>query len=447
MKKVTNKVLWIFAVGQLGWSILSGVVTNWLTFFYLPTEELIAKGHPVFITQGYVFLGLTVLGMIAAIGRIFDAVTDPIVASKSDRSTHKDGRRIPFMRTIAIPFGVITVLLFCSPVNGMSGINSLALLVCDLLFYLFMTIYCTPFNALIPELGKTQENRIDLSTYISITYFLGTAVAYLIPNIASLFEGAVGYTNSMRIAIGICAIVAVICMEIPCFAIKEKDYADTTPCESNTLNSLIKTFKNNDFRVFVASDIFYWIALTIFQTGLPFYITSLMRLESTYTSLLFILMSALSFVFYVPVNMVAKKLGKKKLVLFAFFMFTFAFLISSLAGKFGLSGIAWGLIIAVLASLPMAILGILPQAIVADIAESDAIKTKENRSGMFYAARTFAFKLGQSLAMLIFTSLATMGISGLRISAITAGVLCCIGAIILAFYNEKSVLKSICVED
>ena len=64
-------------------------------------------------------------------------------------------------------------------------------------------------------------------------------------------------------------------------------------------------------------------------------------------------------------------------------------------------------------------LGILPQAVVADIAEADRIKTGENREGMFYAARTFAFKLGQSVAMLIFTSLAKVGSDGLgyRLSA------------------------------
>ena len=55
----------------------------------------------------------------------------------------------------------------------------------------------------------------------------------------------------------------------------------------------------------------------------------------------------------------------------------------------------------VVAALPMAIFGILPQAVVADIAQSDAITSGSNREGMFYAARTFAFKLGQSLSMLI----------------------------------------------
>ncbi len=160
MKNVTNKVLWPFAVGQLGWSILSGIISNWLVYFYQPDESAILSGQTIFVKQMAVFLGLTVIGLIAAIGRIFDAITDPIIAAQSDRCHHKYGRRIPFMRAIAIPFGIITVLVFCSPVNGESIWNSVFLLITCLLFYLFMTIYCTPFNALIPELGKSQMDRI-----------------------------------------------------------------------------------------------------------------------------------------------------------------------------------------------------------------------------------------------------------------------------------------------
>jgi hypothetical protein len=36
MKKVSQKTKWIFAVGQLGWSILSGIIANLLVNFYLP---------------------------------------------------------------------------------------------------------------------------------------------------------------------------------------------------------------------------------------------------------------------------------------------------------------------------------------------------------------------------------------------------------------------------
>ena len=30
LKPITNKLLWIFAVGQFGWSLLSGIVSNWM---------------------------------------------------------------------------------------------------------------------------------------------------------------------------------------------------------------------------------------------------------------------------------------------------------------------------------------------------------------------------------------------------------------------------------
>ena len=113
-KIATNKVLWIFAIGQLGWSMLSGIVSNWLVFFFQPSAEEIAKGQTVFLPQA-TFIGLTAIGLITAFGRIFDAVTDPLIAGKSDRLKHKLGRRIPFMRVAALPFGVVTVLMFISP--------------------------------------------------------------------------------------------------------------------------------------------------------------------------------------------------------------------------------------------------------------------------------------------------------------------------------------------
>lgn len=444
-KLATNKVLWIFAIGQLGWSILSGIVTNWLVFFYQPTSEQLELGQIQFIQPKPIFLGLTIIGLISAVGRIFDAVTDPMIAGASDRCKHKDGRRIPFMRTVAIPFALVTVLLFVSPIQGTHALNSACLFIFALLFYFCMTVYCTPYNALIPELGRTAEARINLSTFISVTYFLGTAFAYLIPNIAGIFIPSVGYANGYRITIAILACIAAIAMMIPTIFIKEADYADTTPSESTAFSSLLKTFKNKEFRTFVGSDILYWIALTLFQTGLPFYITVLMGLSSDKTFLLFAAMTGTSLIFYAPVNILSKKLGKKVMVTFAFFFFAGVFALTSLSGMLKIGGMAYGFIIAVLAAIPMAILGILPQAVVADIAEADKKQTGESREGMFYAARTFAFKLGQSVAMLLFTSISLIGSNGFgyRLTAIIAAVLCLGGAIVFLAYHESKISKII----
>ena len=451
-KTASNKVLWIFAIGQLGWSLLSGIIANWLVFFYQPSQEELTKGQILFIPKG-TFIGLTAIGVITAFGRIFDAVTDPLIAGKSDTLKHKLGRRIPFMRFAAIPFGVVTVLMFISPFSPGSKVNAVALFIFAMLFYFCMTCYCTPYNALIPELGSTQNARINLSTFISVTYFFGTAIAYLVPNIAGIFLDSMGYANSFRITVAILSAVAVICMLIPAFLINENLYADTTPSKSSAFSSLLSTFKNKEFRTFVFSDILYWIGLTLFQTGLSFYITVLLGLDSGMTFPLFVTMTVVSLLFYPLVNILSKKLGKKKLIAFAFLFFSFAFLVTSGAGLIDIPALAYGFIIAVLAALPMAILGILPQAVVADISEADKLDTGESRQGMFYAARTFAFKLGQSLAMLIFTSMVLINSEvpkgesgyglGYRITAVTAAILCLLGGIVFLRYNEKKIISRI----
>ena len=445
-KLATNKILWIFAIGQLGWSTLSGIISNWLVYFYMPGEALIAKGHTLFITQTAVFLGfVTIIGAITALGRLFDAFTDPWIASLSDRCRHKLGRRTPFLRYAALPFGIVTVLVFCAPINEIGPVNALWLTVTVLLFYICMTCYCTPYNALIPELGRTQNLRINVSTYISITYFVGTAMAYAVPTIAGALEGSLGSVGSFRVTIAILAAIAVVCMLVPSFAIDEHAYADTTPSESPTLKSLVKTFSNKEFQTFVSSDVLYWIALTMFQTGLPFYITELMGLEASWTTLLFIVMTLVSFLCYPMVNVLAKRLGKKRMIMFAFFFFAVSFGITALVGTMGIPGMVWGFLVAVLAAIPMAILGVLPQAVVADIAEADSVTTGEARQGMFYAARTFAFKLGQSISMVVFTGIAAMAMGGMqyRITAIVACAFCLLGGLAFTRYHEKNVLEII----
>lgn len=444
MKKLSNGKMWLFAVGQLGWSLLSGLIANWLVYFYQPDQISIDAGQALFIPQGRVIFGIaTIIGGIAALGRVFDAVTDPWIANLSDRSTNPKGRRMPFMRRIALPFALMTVLVFCAPVGAQSGWNSLWLLVTLLLFYLFMTIYCTPYNALIPELGKTQNDRINISTYISVTYFAGTSIAYVAPYIWGALEPSFGRITAIRITFAGMALLAFICMLIPTFFINEKEYANAKPAQGSAFDSLSKTFRNKDFRIFVGSDILYWIALTIFQTGLPFFVTSLMKLPETMTTLLFVLMTLLSLLCYLPVNLLAKKLGKKKMVLFAFCGLSVVYVITAISGLFGVSGLTYGIAIVALAALPMAVLGILPQAMVADVAQSESITTGENREGMFYAARTFAFKMGQSVAMLLFTALASVGTggAGYRVAAAVAAALCLLGAIVLSRFDEKKIFS------
>ena len=443
MKSLSKRKVWLLAVGQLGWAMLSGLISNWLVYFYQPDETARAAGQTIFIPQGRVLFGMfTIIGAITALGRVFDAVTDPWIASLSDRCKSKLGRRIPFLKWAALPLAFSTVMVFCAPVGRASGLNAVWLFVFIMCYYLAITAYCTPFNALIPELGHDQAKRLEISTAISLTFIVGTALAYVAPVIWGILEPSLGRVTAMRVTFAGLAVLAFFCMEVPVFAIKERDYVKSKPSEGTAFSSLVKTFRNKEFRIFVGSDIFYWIGLTMFQTGLPFFVTSLLGLAESMSTVYFVAMTALSLVFYVPVNILTKKFGKRNLVLFAFAMFAVCFAYTALMGSsLSISPVAQGFILVVAAAFPMAIFGILPQAMVADISESDAKKTGENREGMFYAARTFAFKLGQSVSMLLFTALATLGSggAGYRIVAGTSCALAALGGIILVFYNEKKI--------
>ena len=443
LKPITNKLLWIFAIGQFGWSLLSGVVSNWMVYYYTGSPDAQNPNTGLFaseITQEPILFKLTLFGLVLAAGRIFDAITDPLIAGWSDRSNYKGGRRIPFMRAMAIPFSLCTIGLFTIPQTSSIAVNDVTLFILLMVFYLFMTMFCTPYNALIAELGDTQQHRINVSTFISFTFILGQSISFLLPNVAGALQASVGQAGSIRLAVAIMSAIACLAMLFPAFYIKERDYIESKPSDTKPFKSLIQTFSNGQFRRFVYSDVIYFFALTLFQTGLAFYETKLMEIPDTMTFTLTATMTGISVCLYPLINILAKKIGKKNLIIIGFFTYCIVFAITSFCGV----GVHWGFIIAVTAAIPMAILGILPQACVADVAELTRLETGEDRSGMFFAARTFAFKMGQAIALVIFTSLTVAQTkASYRATAVVAFVTCFIGALIFFTYNEKQIIGKI----
>ena len=52
MKRLSKKQMIIFAIGQLGWSLLSGIISAWFVTFYLPTAGDIGNGAIQYILPG-----------------------------------------------------------------------------------------------------------------------------------------------------------------------------------------------------------------------------------------------------------------------------------------------------------------------------------------------------------------------------------------------------------
>ena len=435
-----------YAIGQFGWSLLINVISLELVYFYLPPKD---AGLPYLITQ-VTFLGvLNAITLIAASGRFFDAIVDPIIASLSDRSKNPRGRRIPFMLAGALPATVFFILMFLPPVREVSSINIIWLLITQILFYISFTFYVTPFFALLPELGHNANERLNLSTWISITYALGIILAAQTPMLADIYQNSFGSASrlqALQYAVGTMGVIALILMLVPIFTIDEKKYCVGEPSTVPLLEALKSTFRNPNFKFYVVADFSYFMGLTIINTGLLYYITVLLLQQEALVGTLLAAMILISFVFYPAVNILAKKTGKKILVVAAFLVMSFVFLAVYFLGKFPFDNQLQAYLVVVTYALPLSFLSVLPNAILADIAEHDALRSGERKEGMFFAARTLMQKFGQTFGILIFAMLTSFGKDigndlGIRLSGLVGFGLCLLASIVFARYNEKCLLN------
>jgi GPH family glycoside/pentoside/hexuronide:cation symporter len=233
-------------------------------------------------------------------------------------------------------------------------------------------------------------------------------------------------------------------MYVPVIALDEKRYSSGTPSSVPLLPAVKATFANSEFRKFVVSDFAYFTGLTIVQTGLLFYVTVLLEEEEELVATLLAVMVVTSFLFYPLVNLLAKKLGKKPLMVGAFCWMALVFLGVPTLGSLAFSPIAQAYLLILLLAVPIAFLGVLPNAVLADIAQHDADRTGEQREGMFFAARTLMQKFGQTTGVVSFAILTTFGRDvgddlGVRLSGILGFSLCLGAAIVFARYDETTV--------
>ena len=60
MKKLTTAKIWQFAAGQFGWAMLSGIISNWLVYFYQPDNAFFEMG--IFAAGAFYSIGILVTG-------------------------------------------------------------------------------------------------------------------------------------------------------------------------------------------------------------------------------------------------------------------------------------------------------------------------------------------------------------------------------------------------
>ena len=456
-ERLPTPKLIVFALGQLGWSLASYGVSNLVMYFYVPPETAAAQRiFPPFLFEGVLFGIFTVIGIINAVARFFDAVSNPLLASWSDRSRARMGRRRFYMAMSFAPFALFSVLVFvplkhfsANPSLSSSWLNTAWLAVTILLFYFFYVMYTAPYNALISELGHNPKERLFISTAIAVTWSLGFAVGNFVYDFQTMLEhSGMDSTRAFQTVEVIFGVVSLVLMALPVLVIDERRYAAYSVSDEATVPALLSSLRNKNFLRFLISELLYNICQTIIQTGIVYYVVTLLRLEKELTSFLMLVMFVLSFAFYPLITFTAVRWEKKKVIIIGFALLAFLFLLFSLMGLVPIPGILYAYITVVFAALPIAIFTIVPNAVVADIAEAHGIETGNYKAGMFFGVRSFETNLGIAIVNILFPYLLALGMSvehpvGIRLSAVIAVVVCVAGLLVFLLYDEKSVLRSL----
>jgi glycoside/pentoside/hexuronide:cation symporter, GPH family len=430
-----------YGAGMAGWSVMMNIFSVMIIYFYLPPAD---SGLPVLIPQIPVLGIFTLFSMVLASGRVFDAVINPLIAWLSDRSNFRKGRRIPFMAVAVIPVFVFCILVFLPHADRESVSNYYWLVFAQAGFYISLTLYGVPYNALMPELAKTKDKKLIFSTVLSLMFVLGIIISSQIPLVATLLKSYIpGYTAQeyYRLAIAGIAFIGFILMLIPVFSVNEKKYCISVPVRSTLWHSMKSIIRNRNFLVFLAADASFFLTLAVLSSGILFYVEVLLRLNAGIGSTAIPLMVLLSLACYPLVVRLARRYGKKPLIVVSFLMFAFFFLAVSGYGKTKLPALLQLYSLAVLAAFPVAVLGILPFNIVAELAAEDGRITGEQKEGMFYAAKTFADMLGQTLGVVVFSVLTIFGKdpghdTGIRLSALFGMAVALFAAFIFLFFRE-----------
>ena len=446
IKKLPFKKQLAYASGMMGWSIMTNLIIVMLPYFYLPPNN---SGLSPLIPQLLVFGAFNILSLIAASGRLFDAAYDPFIASVSDSSTNPKGRRFPIMKWAILPAIVFCSLVFCPLIKGESLQNAWWLTLVLAGFFISVTTYIIPYNALLAELTQTPEEKVKLSTLQQVGFVLGMILGALCNNFADLIQTVFHVTerfHALQYTIWGLSIFSGIVMVLPIIFINEKEYVQSKPTHIPLLPAIKNTFRNSNFKYYLISDFTYYTALSLMSSGLLYFVTVLLGLPDSDGGKFMGLMVVLSLLFYPFINYGSKKFGKKALVLFAFGVLSLIFVTIFFLGKLPFTPTNQMYILVIFASFPLAALGILPNAILADIAQKDTLETGENHEGMFFAVKYLFVKLGQTIGIAIFAMLTVYGKDpgndyGLRLNGVVGFALCVLALLFFTRFKETSSRK------
>jgi len=341
-------------------------------------------------------------GTMFLVTRIWDTANDPIMGIISDRTNTRWGKFRPYLLWVAVPFGLIGMLLFTTPDLGLSG----KLIYAYITYTLMMMVYTAinvPYASLLGVMTEDGDQRTSFASFRMLFAFGGSILVVAIYQpLVDLFKAGVEEAPAYQLTMVVIGIIAVIMFLFTFFWTRER----ITPPKSQQ-NNLKEDFRNlvqnvpwflllgagvmtlifNSVRDGVA--LYYFKYYIIDETAV-----AISKMTFTYSTLYLMLGQVFNLLGVASAKFVSSKLGKRKTFMYAMYS---AAVLSSLFYLCSKEQVVMVYVLQALTSFCAGIIFPLLWSMYADSADWSEWKTGRRATGLVFSASSMTQKLGWTL--------------------------------------------------
>ena len=371
----------LFSLARFASSAVTGLVQGYLLYFYTSCVGISASA----------------VGIMFLVSKIFDGLNDPIMGVIVDKTRTKWGKMRPYLFFGAIPWGIITILMFMPSIYaGMNMTGKIVYMyVTYILYGLLGTIIGVPLDG-IPAVASPNTN--ERAKIISISRILGSIgeQSALVLLTFFLLLTHDNYTSSymwMGIIIGV---LGPVFMVLGACSIKER--LEPTTETPKILEGFKYLFKNKQFLLLILSNL-----LTFFRnlvSAMIIYVVSYVVGKGSLQIVFSIPGAIASMVGMMLAPKLRTKMDSKNLFIFATFWHSIAlaiiFVITMIIGidrlpqTFGWLSLA---LLMFVAMIPVGILNVIPHLMATDTLDYWEWKTGERLEGITFSLMSLRSKI------------------------------------------------------
>ncbi|CUH96751.1 putative membrane protein [Propionispora sp. 2/2-37] len=214
-------------------------------------------------------LPVGVTGTLLLATRLLDAIDAPVWGFIVDHTKSRYGQSRPYFLWLCIPFALFMWLTFTTP-----GLDGTAKVVYAAAVYIlagvFYTGIQTAITSILPNLSNHSGERVVLNTFRMVGGNVGAfvAITFTLPLVA--FLGGGNDQKGFSLALAVYGIVAVGLFLIAFVNLRE---ANIEKIKSIPVKQSIMAIKGNwPWIIIVTANLIFWIALTIRQATLVYYL-------------------------------------------------------------------------------------------------------------------------------------------------------------------------------